>query len=352
VRSITRRPPDRLARGDPSVARLAVGRTLLDGPSRLRWAPDYPWGYSDEREESDIDAILPTWGDEDNAKEFVRQGFGEHPGAAPVDDPEFLRWAARFARFSSTPSAYVAFEQMWFDSDVRDVLPAIRVPTLVLASNTLPEWFEEARYTAERIPGAKIEIMDRPGGTPWVDDPEPYVSSIERFLSSVREEEDALDRVLATVLFTDIVGSTEKAADLGDRGWLDLVERHNSTVRAMLGRYRGTEMDTAGDGFFSTFDGPARAIRCALAIGDALETLGIEVRSGLHTGEVERLENKVGGITVNIGARICGLAGPSQVLVSRTVKDLVAGSGLDFIDRGQHELKGIPDAWTIYEVAR
>ena len=160
-----------------------------------------------------------------------------------------------------------------------------------------------------------------------------------------------MDRVLATVLFTDISGSTAKISALGDRIWRDLVERHHATIRALLARYRGEEMDTAGDGFFATFDGPARAIRCALAIKDAMAQLGIEVRSGLHTGEVEKIDQKVGGIAVNIGARVCALAQPSEILVSRTVKDLVAGSGLEFIERGDHDLKGVPGPWQLFSVA-
>jgi class 3 adenylate cyclase len=177
------------------------------------------------------------------------------------------------------------------------------------------------------------------------------VSAIESFLASVRREEAEMDRLLATVLFTDIVGSTARLASLGDRGWRDLVERHHAIVRALLNRYRGTEMDTAGDGFFATFDGPARAIRCARAIRDAVQPLDIEVRSGLHTGEVEKVEDKVGGIAVSIGARICGLVTASEILASRTVKDLVAGSGLEFIDRGGHELKGVPGEWRLFALA-
>jgi class 3 adenylate cyclase len=164
-------------------------------------------------------------------------------------------------------------------------------------------------------------------------------------------EQSEIDRVLATILFTDIVGSTERAAELGDHGWRALVERHHSIVRSMLGRYRGVEVDTAGDGFFATFDGPARAIRCAQGISEAVRSIGIEIRAGVHTGEVETINNKVGGIAVTIGARTAAKAGPSQVLVSQTVKDLVAGSGLTFEDAGEHELKGVPDRWRLYRVA-
>jgi class 3 adenylate cyclase len=179
---------------------------------------------------------------------------------------------------------------------------------------------------------------------------EDLLDEIERFVAEVRGEEADLDRVLATVMFTDIVASTEKAAELGDKGWRDLVERHHGVVRAMLGRFRGNEADTAGDGFFATFDGPARAVRCAIAITDAVRDLGIEVRAGVHTGEVEKIAGKVGGIAVNVGARIASLAAPSEVLVSHTVQGLVSGSGLSFEDAGERELKGVPDRWRLFRV--
>jgi class 3 adenylate cyclase len=175
------------------------------------------------------------------------------------------------------------------------------------------------------------------------------LDEIERFVGSVRDEEADLDRVLATVMFTDIVGSTARAAELGDKGWREIVERHHGVVRALLGRFRGTEVDTAGDGFFATFDGPARGVRCAQAIAGAVRDLDLEVRAGVHTGEVETIAGKVGGIAVNVGARVAALAGPSQVLVSSTVRDLVSGSGLVFADAGEHELKGVPGIWHLYE---
>ena len=202
----------------------------------------------------------------------------------------------------------------------------------------------------EHIPGARLRQLPGVNGPLWVGDQSSVFHVVDTFLSDVRTEQAELERVLATVLFTDIVGSTAKAADLGDRAWHELLERHHATVRAMLARYRGTEVDTAGDGFLATFDGPARAIRCARAIVDDVRGLDIEVRSGVHTGECETIDGKVGGIAVHIGARVGALAGPSQVLVSSTVKDLVAGSGLTFEDRGEHELKGVPDRWHLYRV--
>jgi class 3 adenylate cyclase len=189
--------------------------------------------------------------------------------------------------------------------------------------------------------------MDFP---PYLGEVKANIDAIEGFIASVHAAEAELDRVLATVLFTDIVGSTRKAAELGDRGWRQLLERHHGTVRGLLARYRGTEVDTAGDGFFATFDGPARAIRCAQAIVDAVRPLGIDIRAGVHTGEVEHIDGKLGGMAVNIGARVAALGQPSQVLASQTVKDLVAGSGLVFEDAGEHELKGVPDRWRLYRV--
>jgi class 3 adenylate cyclase len=174
--------------------------------------------------------------------------------------------------------------------------------------------------------------------------------AIDRFVAEIRERESDLDRVLGTVMFTDIVGSTQRAAELGDRAWGDLLERHHAAVRAMLARYRGTEVDTAGDGFFATFDGPARAVRCAEAIVEAVRTVGVEIRAGVHTGELQTIDGKVGGMGVVIGARIGALASASEILVSQTVKDLVAGSGLVFADAGEHELKGVPDRWRVYRV--
>ena len=177
-----------------------------------------------------------------------------------------------------------------------------------------------------------------------------FLDTVEGFVHSIRAEQASIDRVLATVLFTDIVGSTERAAALGDAEWKVLLERHHETVRAMIGRYRGTEIDTTGDGFLATFDGPARGVKCAQAIAEAVQPLGLEIRAGLHTGEVEMIDGKVGGLAVHIGARVGALAGPSEVFVSQTVKDLVAGSGLAFEDAGEHELKGVPDRWHLYRV--
>jgi class 3 adenylate cyclase len=231
------------------------------------------------------------------------------------------------------------------DVDVRDVLGAIRVPTLVAH---VPGAREEAAYVAERIPGARRFEVPGPDGAIYLQ-AQTLLPELERFTASLGVEEK--ETVLATVLFTDIVGSTAKLAELGDARWRELVERHHAVIRQQLGRFRGTEVDTAGDGFFATFDGPIRAIKCATAITESLRKLGLEVRAGLHTGECEVIGDKITGIAVNIGARIAARAGPGEILVSSTVKDLVAGSGLGFADVGEHQLKGIPGAWRIYRVS-
>jgi len=317
-----------------------------------RRSADYPWGWDEDELERGVKALVDTWGDEERTDTFLALGFGEAPDEVPGDDAEFRRWAAKFARFSATPSSYTPFEWMWHETDVREILSSVQSPTLVLHKKGARSWAgrDQAAYLADRIPGARLVSV--PGIAPvvWIEDPERYVSEIEKFLSSVRAEEAELDRVLATVLFTDIVGSTAKAAKLGDRRWRDLLQRHHATVRALLARYRGTEVDTAGDGFFASFDGPARAVRCAGAIVDALRPLGIEIRIGLHTGECDVIDGKIGGMAVHIGARVGSLAGPSEILVSHTVKDLVAGSGLAFEDIGEHVLRGVPDRWRIYRV--
>jgi class 3 adenylate cyclase len=240
----------------------------------------------------------------------------------------------------------VALNQLERETDVRDVLRTVQAPTLVMHRRDEAVYrVEEGRYIAHRIPGARFVELEGADHLPGDGNMPALIEEVGRFLDSVRDEEASFDRVLASVLFTDIVGSTEKAVQLGDRVWRETLEGHHATVRAILARYHGTEIDTAGDGFFATFEGPARAVRCAQAISDAVHVLDLEVRSGVHTGEVETIDGKVGGIAVNIGARVGGMAGASEVLVSSTVRDLVAGSGLVFEDRGEHELKGIPDRW-------
>jgi class 3 adenylate cyclase len=229
--------------------------------------------------------------------------------------------------------------------DIRDVLPSIRVPTLIAHTSVRRD---ESAYIAERIPGARRIQLNGRERVFWLA--EGFPEAIAEFARAAWGEPEP-DTLLATVLFTDIVGSTAKAAELGDRSWSDLVERHHALIRAQLDRYRGREFDTAGDGFFATFDGPIRAIRCAVAARTAVRDLGLEIRAGLHTGECELIGDKPGGIAVNIGARIVGKAQPGEVLVSQTVKDLVAGSGITFEDRGVEPLKGVPGEWRLYAVA-
>jgi class 3 adenylate cyclase len=314
-------------------------RSLVLVDPQVTYTPndETPWMPTLERWQEQISAMRATWGTLD---------WWDAP-----DGPE-REWFARYARSSVTPGSLAAEIAAYLDVDVTAVLPTIRVPTLVLADSDrfyeVPP--ETGQYVASKIPAARLVEHSSNGGHHfhWYARGEPIVSEIGRFLAQLREEEASFDRVLATVLFTDIVRSTEKAVELGDRRWRELVERHHTTVRALLARYRGKEMDTAGDGFFASFDGPARAVRCALAIVEALGPLELEIRAGLHTGEVETIEGKVGGVAASIGARVAAKAQPSEVLVSQTVKDLVAGSGITFEERGLHELKGVPDEWRLY----
>ena len=317
-------------------------------PARATWAPDFPDALT--REE---------WLERIPVRE---QEFGTSTGIeralawlAPSlqGDNAFVDWWARFERQSASPSAVGQLIRMNMDIDIRHVLPTIRVPTRIIHRIEEAISIENSRYLAARIPGA--ELVELPGAdhAPFVD-PDQVVEPIEEFLHRVWQErtweQTEIDRVLATVLFTDIVGSTEKAVELGDREWHELVERHHGLVRSQLARFRGTEIDTAGDGFFATFDGPARAIHCACAIAESVRDLGIEVRAGLHTGEVELAEERPRGIAVHIGARVSARAEPGEVLVSNTVKDLVAGSGIDFEERETAELKGVPGEWRLYAV--
>jgi class 3 adenylate cyclase len=259
-------------------------------------------------------------------------------------DESLLRWHADYLRFAASPGAAAEFYRMLLDTDITDVLPTIRVPTLVAYRARKRD---AARRVAEAIPGASAVEVPGDDLPIWADAEPP--AEIERFLSG-REAAPVPDSVLTTVLFTDIVGSTERAAALGDRAWRDLLARHHATVRRELARFRGEELDTAGDGFFATFDGPARAIRCAQAIVAGVGELGLDVRAALHTGECELHDGKPAGIAVNIGARVAAEAPPGEVLVSSTVKDLVAGSGIAFEERGVRALKGIPGEWRLYAV--
>jgi pimeloyl-ACP methyl ester carboxylesterase len=304
------------------------------------WSPDYPWAPTAEARQRTIDELERDWGGQMDVGELA-------PGA----DEAFKRRLATYLRRSASPGAAVALLRMNTDIDTRAVLPTIRVPTLVLhRTGDRDANVEEGRWIASQIPGARFVELPGEDHLPWVGDQDAVLDEVQEFLTGVRPPPEP-DRVLATVLFTDIVGSTERATELGDRRWRELLERHHDLVRRQLDRFQGREVDTAGDGFLATFDGPARGIRCARAIGGALGELGLDVRAGLHTGECELLGDKVAGVAVHTGARVAAQAAPGEVLVSQTVKDLVAGSGIEFEDRGVHALKGVPGEWRLYAVS-
>jgi pimeloyl-ACP methyl ester carboxylesterase len=311
--------------------------------ARTRWAPDYPYGATDEAIEELESAILEHWG-----IDVVRMLIAELAPSIAADE-ELVQAHTRAALRAASPAAAAALTRMSAMIDIRHLLPAIRVPTLVM-HRTDEVLADASRYVAERIPNAKVVELPGTDHMPWLGDQDAALDEIEEFLTGVRPH-PALDRVLATVLFTDIVGSTELLADLGDRRWRDLLERHNAVVRRELDRFRGRELNTAGDGFLASFDGPARAVACAVAIRDAGRALGLRIRFGLHTGELELAGAEVRGIAVHTGARVAAKAGPGEVLASSTVRDLVAGSGLEFEDRGSHELKGVPGEWHLYAVS-
>jgi pimeloyl-ACP methyl ester carboxylesterase len=301
-------------------------------------SPDYPWAPSPEDRARELENLERNWAERMDLDQL-----------APSEDDAFKDRLATYFRRSASPGAAVTLMRMNTKIDVRDVLPVIQVPTLVLhRKDDLDVNVEEGRFIAERIPGAKFVELVGDAHTLWGGDTDAVVDEIEQFLTGTRRGREP-DRVLATVLFTDIVGSTEQASRIGDRRWGELLERHHAIVRRHLERFAGHEIDTAGDGFFASFDGPARAIRAACAIRESVQPLGIEIRAGLHTGECERMPEKIGGIAVHTGARVAGAASPGEVLVSSTVRDLVAGSGISFDDRGEHELKGV-GSWRLYSV--
>jgi class 3 adenylate cyclase/pimeloyl-ACP methyl ester carboxylesterase len=315
----------------------------------FRRAPDYPWGSSPDEMEAYLRTSAQQAGTDADLERRLR-------GLAPTtaDDAPVRRWWGRWVRVSASPGAIAALGRMNSSIDVRDILPAVRVPTLVLhREGDTDVLLDEGRYLAEHIPTATLVTLAGLDHGWWVNSTE-IADAATTFLmglwnSGAWGPADP-DRVLATVLFTDIVDSTAKVAELGDRRWRELLQAHHAAVRRQLTRYSGQEVDTAGDGFFATFDGPARAIRCASAITASVHDLGLEARAGVHTGECEIVDGKLGGIAVHIGARIAARAEPGQVLVSGTVRDLVAGSGLEFASRGSVELKGIPGAWPVYAV--
>jgi pimeloyl-ACP methyl ester carboxylesterase len=309
--------------------------------AKVRKQDDYPWGRSAEWLEDYDRQIDQQWG----SGLFL-------PQVAPsrVEDESFRRWWGRLERLSYGPGNALAYFRMNAQIDVRSILPTIRVPTLVLQRREdVYRNAGHAHYLAAHIPDAKLVEFPGIDHLPYVGDSDAILDEVQEFLTGVRPAPEH-DRVLATVMFTDIVGSTGRASSLGDRAWRELLERHHGLVRLELGRFRGREIDHAGDGFLATFDGPARAIRCAQAIVEAVRAIGLEIRAGCHTGEIELVGGDIRGIAVHIGARVAAQAGPSDVLVSSTVKDLTAGSGLVFEDAGEHELKGVTDRWHLYRV--
>jgi class 3 adenylate cyclase len=308
-------------------------------------SPEYPWAQTEEDWRKQLGDIRARWGSRSYFEELAREWAPE-----VARDVDFVDWFVWHMRRSLSPGAALTAYRTAMELDVRDVLAAVRVPSLILPRPANPG---PGHYIAARIRGSEVvELPELRGVYTWVDD-EAHRAAMEataHFISRLRAGPGS-ERVLATVLFTDIVGSTELAGRLGDTGWRELIERHHAIVRRELARFHGRELDTAGDGFFASFDGPARAVRAAAALREPLRAIGLEIRAGLHTGEFEVSDGKIVGIAVSIGARISSLAGPGEVLVSSTVKDLVAGSGLRFDDRGDHQLKGIPEAWRLFALA-
>ncbi len=309
--------------------------------ARRSWAPDYPFGWSSERFDRVLANLERNWGTPEGVdlKMWAPSLAGNAEAGARM---------ASYYRASASPGAAVAIMKMNQEIDVRHLLPSIRVPTLILhrtAERVLQ--IEHARYLAEHIAGAKLVELPGEDHVPWVGNRDAILDEVEEFLTGARQVHEP-ERVLTTVLFADIANSTERAAALGDHAWRELLGTFQAKVRELLRQYRGLEIDTAGDGFLTAFDGPARAVRCGSAICDAVRRLGIEVRCGVHTGECERAGDKLAGIAVHIGARVAGLAEPGEVLVSQTVRDLVAGSGLAFDERGVRALKGVPGEWRLF----
>jgi class 3 adenylate cyclase len=305
------------------------------------WSPDYPWAPTPERREAEYAETLATWGTEvDMATIFPSM----------VGNAAFRERIAAYFRGSASPAADVALLRMNTMANITSILPTVRVPALIM--NRLEDGdvtADEARYIAARVPGAKLKLFAGADHVPWVGHTDEILGEIEEFLTGSRRT-DPGDRVLATVMGTDMVGSTQLLARLGDRAWRDLLDSHHAMVRRQLERHMGREIDTAGDGFLAAFDGPARGIRCAKAVVDSGAELGIEVRAGLHTGECEVLSDKLTGIAVHTAARVAAAAAGGEVLVSSTVRDLVAGSGIIFNDRGEHALKGLPERLRLFAV--
>jgi class 3 adenylate cyclase len=333
---------------------------ILNNPFvRGRWASDYPWGTRDDP--GSAASFADGWGGRQAIEEQIAEDI---PGR--VGDEEFTRLMQTYQRLCASPTTFAQLLSLSLEIDVREALPIIRVPTLVThvdpsrhqqaiaPGEALTTGVEASRYVAERVPGARFVELALTEPIVWAVDQREPLALFREFLTGAWQagawEPAEPDRILTTLLFTDIVNSTERAAQLGDARWRDLVQRHNALVRQELVRFRGREIDTAGDGFFASFDGPARGLRCASAVVEGVSELGLEARAGVHTGECELIDGKPGGLAVVVGARISSMAPPGAVLASSTVKDLVVGSGIAFEDRGEHELKGVPGAWKLHAV--
>jgi class 3 adenylate cyclase len=310
--------------------------------ARATWAPDYEFAWSAEERDRSMNEAFEHWGEGHVAA-----------GVAPSKavDPAFMEWAGRLERLAASPSTIRRIFDLIGAFDVRDVLPSIRVPTLVMhrAEDTFIK-VDHSRHIASKIPGARYVELEGEENMFSLGDVEALIGEVEEFLTGTRHEREP-DRMLATVLFTDICDSTRRAAEMGDRGWRFLLERHDALFRQALERHRGREVKRTGDGFLATFDGPARAIRCAASVAEAMGSLGLQVRAGLHTGELEVMDGDLGGLAVHIASRVMSAAAPNEVLVSGTVKDLVVGSGIEFEERGEHELRGVPGEWRLYAVS-
>jgi class 3 adenylate cyclase len=319
-----------------SVALVTVGIF-----AKRIWSPDYPWAPTRDERDRYMAEVEANWGEDADVDRLA-------PSAAR--DQEFRRRLAAYFRRSASPGAASALLRMNSEIDIRAVLPAIRAPALILhRTGDRDAHVEEGRWISEQIPGARFVELPGEDHLPWVGDQDRLVDEIEQFLTGRRTPPPAT-RVLTTILFTDIAGSTERAAALGDRRWKGLLELHHEIVRRELAAFGGEEVDTAGDGFLATFDGPGRALRAGLAIRDGLRAIGIEVRAGVHTGECELIGGRIGGIAVHIAARIQAAALPGEVIASSTVRNLVAGSGISFSVRGARQLKGVPDEWELFAV--
>jgi class 3 adenylate cyclase len=330
------------ARHPDRVASLVV----INGAARLISAPDYPCGVSRELYDSSLIPVVQP--------DAVEQGVDMIAMVAPSvsGDPAFREWFDRAGNLGATPAMAQARWTVVFSNDVRPLLSAIDVPTLIIHRRDVVAPFLEVghgRYLGEHIPGAKYVELPGADAVYWVGDTRDLLDEIEEFVTGARGG-SGTERVLATILFTDIVGSTDRAAQLGDGRWRDLLDRHDRRVRTQIGRFRGHEVNTAGDGFLATFDSPSRAIECARAIRESLQPLGIDIRAGIHTGEIEVRGDDIAGLAVHIAARVAGHAGPGEVLVSGAVPPLLAGSGIAFSERGEHELRGVPGTWMLFAV--